>query len=183
MSDSLAAFRNNRGNELRRLAEEHLQHELNESDRDILKSAASKVSTHATIGSLLGLSLGVYCAVRLRTMRVAYFRAFRAMEKPVEVRFADGRTEPIPDITNQLQPSKWGDAATYFFFSVGGLFLGGETGFLTGTASASRTITSNPESKARVETAFKNYRIDAMKQEIKQLEEKTSLSDIITYSF
>jgi hypothetical protein len=25
-------------------------------------------------------------------MRLAYFRAFRAMEKPVEVRFADGRT-------------------------------------------------------------------------------------------
>jgi hypothetical protein len=25
-------------------------------------------------------------------MRLAYFNAFRALEKPVEVRFADGRT-------------------------------------------------------------------------------------------
>ena len=65
---------------------------LSQADRDALRSAAGKVSTHAKIGSLLGLGLGVYCAVRLRSMRVAYFRAFRAMEKPVEIRFADGRT-------------------------------------------------------------------------------------------
>jgi hypothetical protein len=67
-------------------------HSLNQSDRDILKSAGSKVSTHAKVGSLLGVGLGVYCAFRLRSMRLSYFNAFRAMEKPVEVRFADGRT-------------------------------------------------------------------------------------------
>jgi hypothetical protein len=50
------------------------------------------VSTHAGIASLAGLGLGVYFAFRLRAMRLAYFNAFRAMEKPVEVRFADGRT-------------------------------------------------------------------------------------------
>lgn len=65
---------------------------LNQSDRDILRSAGSKVSTHAKVGSLLGLGFGIYCAYRLRNMRLAYFNAFRAMEKPVEVRFADGRT-------------------------------------------------------------------------------------------
>lgn len=58
----------------------------------MLKSAGGKVSTHAGIGSGVGLALGVYCAFRLRAMRLAYFRAFRAIEKPVEVRFADGRT-------------------------------------------------------------------------------------------
>lgn len=68
------------------------QYSLNQSDRDLLKSAGSKVSTHAGIASVVGLSLGLYAAVRLRAMRVAYFNAFRAMEKPVEVRFADGRT-------------------------------------------------------------------------------------------
>jgi hypothetical protein len=47
---------------------------------------------HAGIASLAGLGLGVYFAARLRKMRLAYFNAFRAMEKPVEVRFADGRT-------------------------------------------------------------------------------------------
>lgn len=65
---------------------------LNQEDRDLLKSAGGKVSTHAGIASGIGLGLGVYFAFRLRTMRMAYFRAFRAMEKPVEVRFADGRT-------------------------------------------------------------------------------------------
>jgi hypothetical protein len=65
---------------------------LNQQDRDLLKSAGGKVSTHAGIASLAGLGLGVYFAFRLRAMRLAYFNAFRAMEKPVEVRFADGRT-------------------------------------------------------------------------------------------
>jgi hypothetical protein len=65
---------------------------LNQQDRDLLKSAGGKVSTHAGIASLAGLGLGVYLAFRLRAMRVAYFNAFRTMEKPVEVRFADGRT-------------------------------------------------------------------------------------------
>jgi len=110
MSGSLAAFRNQRGDELRKLAEEHLQHEyarksygtqdlkiltlhsLNQSDRDILKSAGSKVSTHAGIGSIIGVGLGFYFAFRLRKTRLAYFNAFRALERPVEVRFADGRT-------------------------------------------------------------------------------------------
>ncbi|KAJ4294398.1 hypothetical protein N0V90_008088 [Kalmusia sp. IMI 367209] len=180
MADSLAAFRDGRSGQLRKLAEEHFQHDLNQSDRDIVRSAAGKVSTHAKVGSLLGLAFGVYCAVRLRSMRMAYFNAFRAMEKPVEVRFADGRTEPIPDITNKLAPSKWSDAATYFFFSLGGLFLGGEAGFLSGTASASRTITKDPEAKERIEKAFKNYRIDAMKQEIQQLEGKNKFEQLFT---
>lgn len=103
-------------------------------------------------------------------MRVAYFRAFRAMEKPVEVRFADGRTEPIPDISAQLSPSRWGDAATYFFFSVGGLFLGGELGLLSGTASATRVITGDKESRERIERAWKRYRVDVLKREIAQTE-------------
>ncbi|PNP84109.1 hypothetical protein FNYG_02797 [Fusarium nygamai] len=176
----LAAFRSGRSDELRDLAEQHLQHDLNDDDREILRRAGSKVSTHAKIGSLLGVGLGVLAAFRLRKMRLTYFNAFRAMEKPVEVRFADGRTEPIPDITADLAPSKWGDAATYFFFSVGGLFIGGEAGLLSGTASASHTITKNPEAKERIEKAWKNYRIDAMKQEIRKLEGKSKLAQLFS---
>ncbi|KAF4448071.1 hypothetical protein F53441_8463 [Fusarium austroafricanum] len=178
MAESLAAFRTGRSAELRKLAEEHFQHDLNQEDRDILKRAGGKVSTHATVGSLLGLGFGVYCAFRLRSMRMAYFNAFRAMEKPVAVQFADGRTQPIPDISDKLAPSKWSDAATYFFFSIGGLFIGGEAGLLTGTASASRTITKNPEATGRIEKAFKNYRIDAMKQEIQRLETKSKFEQL-----
>lgn len=86
--------------------------------------------------------------------------------------------EPVPDITAQLAPSKWGDAATYFFFSLGGLFFGGELGFLTGTASASRTITRDPEARERIEKAFKNYKIDVMKREIQHLEGKSKFDRI-----
>ena len=68
---------------------------LSQSDRDLLKSAGGKVSTHAGLASLAGLGLGVYFAFRLRAMRLAYFNAFRAMEKPVEVRLADGRAGTV----------------------------------------------------------------------------------------
>ena len=85
---------------------------------------------------------------------------------------------PVPDLTAQLAPSKWGDAATYFFFSLGGLFFGGEVGFLTGTASASRTITKDPESRERIEKAFKRYQIDVLKHQIQTLEGKDKVEDV-----
>ncbi|KAF2002664.1 hypothetical protein P154DRAFT_520782 [Amniculicola lignicola CBS 123094] len=179
MAESLAAFRKNQSQQLRQLAEAHFQHDLEQSDRDLLRNAGGKVSIYAGIGSLVGIGLGVFCALRLRRMRLAYFNAFRAMEKPVELKFADGRTQPIPDISEQLKPSRWGDAATYFFFSLGGLFIGGEVGALTGTASASSIITKDPQARARIETAFKNYRIDAMKQAIKEMEGKSKIEELL----
>jgi hypothetical protein len=91
-------------------------------------------------------------------------------------------TAPIPDISDKLSPSRWGDAATYFFFSVSGLFLGGEIGLLTGTASASRTVTKDPESRERIEKAFKNYRIDVLKREIQQLQGKSKFEDFFSSS-
>ncbi|KAI4932770.1 hypothetical protein J4E85_003170 [Alternaria conjuncta] len=181
MAESLAAFRDRRSKDLRQLAEEHLQHDLNQQDREVLKSAGGKVSMHAGFASAVGLGLGIYTAYRLRSMRLAYFKAFRAAEKPVEVRFADGRTEPVPDITAQISgPSRWGDAATYFLFSVGGLFLGGELGLLTGTASAARTVTKDPDSKERIEKAFKNYRIDVLQREIEQLKGKSRFEEFFS---
>ena len=90
-TDSLALLRKNAGQEISALAEEHIKHDLQDSDRDLLNSAASKFSTHVKVGSLLGLSLGVLLAFRLRRTRMQIFRAFRAQEKPTHVRFADGR--------------------------------------------------------------------------------------------
>jgi hypothetical protein len=92
------------------------------------------------------------------------------------------RAEAIPDISAQLAPSKWGDAATYFFFSVAGLFLGGELGLITGTASATSTITRDPAAKDRIEKAFKNYRVDVLKREIKALEGKSSFEQMFSSS-
>jgi hypothetical protein len=176
MKDSVAVLRNQHAQELKKLAEDHFQHDLTQSDRDTLRGAAEKVSRHVSFGSLLGITLGAFLAFRLRRMRLAYFNAFRAMEKPVEIKFADGRTSEVPDITNNLKPSRWGDAATYTLFSIAGLVLGGETGLLTGTASAGRSISSDPEARQRIETAFRNYRIDVMKKQIEELEGKKGWS-------
>lgn len=95
MSESLAAFRKQRRDELAKLAEQHLQHDLQPSDRDALLNAASRVSTWTLVGSVVGIGLGVYLAFRLRSTRKSIFEAFKAQEKPVSVVFADGRTGAI----------------------------------------------------------------------------------------
>ncbi|GAM42826.1 hypothetical protein TCE0_044r17151 [Talaromyces pinophilus] len=177
MSDSLAALRKHRRDELAKLADQHLQHDLRESDRDALKAAATRVSTWTLIGSAVGIGLGFYVAFRLRSARKAMFEAFKAQEKPVRVVFADGRTESIPDITPLLRPSTWGDFATYFFASAGGLFLGGELGLLGGSASASRSITKDPEMKKRVEDAFRKFRADVLRREADELDRADSVWD------
>lgn len=90
--NSLAALRKNGQDEIARLAEEHMQHDLQDTDRDALKNAASKLSTRVIIGSFLGVASGVLLAYRVRSARTAMFNAFRAQEKPTKVQFADGRT-------------------------------------------------------------------------------------------
>lgn len=90
-SDSLAVLRKNAGEDISKLAEEHFKHDLQDSDRDTLRSAADRIGTHATIGSLLGLGLGLFLAFRLRSSRNQVFTAFRTVEKPTHLKFADGR--------------------------------------------------------------------------------------------
>lgn len=82
--------------------------------------------------------------------------------------------EAIPDLGPLLQPTRLGDLATYTFFSVAGVFLGGEVGVLTGAAAGRRTITRDPEMKARVEKAFRLFKADVLKKEIQVLESDTS---------
>jgi len=43
--------------------------------------------------------------------------------------------------------------------------VGGEIGLLTGSGSATRTISRDPESRARIETAFKKFRADVLRKE------------------
>ncbi|KUJ21477.1 uncharacterized protein LY89DRAFT_705192 [Mollisia scopiformis] len=172
MPDTKTSDQKNAGKEISDLAEQHIQHDLTQSDRDALKSASGTFSTYTTIGSLLGLGLGAAMAFRVRKVRTDYFKAFRAIEKPTHVQFANGRTEALPDLTPMLKPSTAGDIATYFFFSAGGLFVGGETGLLLGGYSAKRTITGDPERKARVESAFRKFKADVLKRQIAQLEKE-----------
>lgn len=181
-AESLAAFRKNAGDELGKLAEEHVKHDLRDSDRDILQRAASKASTHALIGSLAGIALGGWLAFRIRANRNAMYQAIKAAEKPTHVRFADGREEAIPDITPLLKPTPLGDIMTYTFFGIGGLFLGGETGFLTGMWAAKRTISEDPEAKKRIEKAFRSFRADVMRKQIEDLEGDTATGKEILWT-
>jgi hypothetical protein len=64
-----------------------------------------------------------------------------------------------------------GDWATYVFFGLGGTIVGGELGFLLGTWSAARTIASDPQRKKRIETAYRKFKADCLRQEAKRLEE------------
>jgi len=92
MSDSLAILRRNASKELVELAENHMKDDLQQSDRDALNNAAQKFSTYTTIGSLVGLGLGAFLALRVRRIRANTFKAFRAIDRPTHVQFADGRT-------------------------------------------------------------------------------------------
>jgi len=166
----LAAFRKTQSEELHRLASQHIQQDLTQGDRATLKNAANKLSTHATLGSIIGLGLGIALAWKIRSDRLRFFRPFRAMQKPTHVRFADGREEAIPDIEPLLRPTALGDIATYTFFSIAGIFLGGETGILTGVGSARRMISKDLETKARVDKAFRRFRTDVLRKEIELLE-------------
>lgn len=78
--------------------------------------------------------------------------------------------EPVPDITPLIEPTTWGDFTTYLFFSAGGLFIGGETGLLTGSWAANRTITRDPDTKGRIETAFRKFRADVLRREAERLD-------------
>jgi hypothetical protein len=86
-------------------------------------------------------------------------------------------SEPIPDITKLVQPTILGDVATYFFFTAGGLFVGGETGLLTGSFSGGRKIMKDPEARTRIETAFRKFRADALRQEATKLDGGQSVFD------
>lgn len=152
------------------MAEDQLRDDLKPEDREVLRKAASRVGTHTALGSLAGLSLGIYMAFRLRKIRLDMFNAFRAHEKPMQVMFEGGRSENIPDITGMMRPTRIGDYATHFFFGLGGLFIGGESGFLIGSWLAARSIAKDEDRKHRIETAYRNFRSKALRAEAARLE-------------
>ena len=88
---------------------------------------------------------------------------------------------PTSDLNRVLKPTTLGDVATYFFFGTGGLFLGGETGLLTGSASASRTISRDPESKARIEAAFRKFRADVLRKEADDLDGGKGIAGVLGF--
>lgn len=67
-----------------------MPHSLTPSDRDTVKKAATKISTHVSVGSLVGLGLGIAMAWKLRSNRMKLFEAFKTARRPTHVKFADG---------------------------------------------------------------------------------------------
>lgn len=69
-----------------------------------------------------------------------------------------------------VAPSKAGDFAAYTLLGLGGLFLGGETGLLTGTALAARKVRSDETRARRVQEAYRRFKVDALRKEADALE-------------
>lgn len=109
MSPFAAFRRDEQKDDFVKLADEHMQHDLTETDRNCLRQAAGRISTPATVGTLVGLGLGIYTALRLRRVRGDVFRAFRAAEKPTHIVFAGGRTGAF------LPPTR-GPSSYYFAY-------------------------------------------------------------------
>lgn len=59
--------------------------------------------------------------------------------------------------------------------------MGGETGFLTGSASAVQSITRDPESKARIEAAFRKFRAEVLRKEADDLDGGKGLSGALGF--
>jgi hypothetical protein len=53
--------------------------------------------------------------------------------------------------------------------------VGGETGLLTGSLSSGRLITKDADSRERIESAFRKFRADALRQEADKLDGGGSL--------
>jgi hypothetical protein len=73
-----------------------------------------------------------------------------------------------------MQPTGAGDIVTYSFFGVAGLLLGGDLGLLLGQSASRKTITQNPQTRERVERAYRGFRADILRKEIQALEEGRS---------
>lgn len=73
-------------------------------------------------------------------------------------------------MTPYLKPSTLGNIATYSLFGLGGVFIGGELGLLSGSMAAGRTITRDPESRQRIEIEFRKFRAEVLRAEADLLE-------------
>lgn len=78
-----------------------------------------------------------------------------------------------------MRPTTLGDVAAYTFFGFGGLFIGGEIGILTGSASAGRTISRDSGSRERIETAFRRFRADLLRKEADTLDKKKGVTELL----
>lgn len=86
------------------------------------------------------------------------------------MRFASGKEEPLPNLTKVMKPSALGDVATYCLLGAGGIFFGGEFGLLTGTFRARQQIGGDRDSRDRIQSAFRKFQADALRQQAQALD-------------
>lgn len=86
-----------------------------------------------------------------------------------------GTSVDVPDVTDKVVPSAVGDFAAYFFLGLGGLFLGGETGLLSGTTMAWRRVRADEERRRRVENAYRAFKVDLLRKEADALEKGSAV--------
>lgn len=90
---SIAAFRKSaQHDELAKLAESHFKDDLTPEDRELVINAAQTVGWQASVGSAVGVSLGIFLAYRVRRFRSHWFTEFLARDKPTQITFASGKT-------------------------------------------------------------------------------------------
>jgi hypothetical protein len=54
-----------------------------------------------------------------------------------------------------------------------------ESGFAAGAASASSSISTEPERRKRIETAFRRFRADVLRREADELDKGANVSDLM----
>lgn len=75
--------------------------------------------------------------------------------------------------------STTGDLAAYMLLGLGGLFLGGETGFLAGTVLASRKVAADEARVKRVREAYRRFKVDALRKEAEELEKYGAGEEVV----
>lgn len=184
---SLAEFRGHHQHaELAKLAELHFRHDLTTDDREVPKGATKTITWHASFGSIVGLESAAswpiesaHCVGTGSTnsgLLTSRSRPFSSVERHVScVSYAfyplvisqkvnphDALTVGVADVTSRLAPSPVDDFAAYLFLGIGGLFPSDETGFLTGTSTASTGFMAD---------AYRAFKIDLLRQQVKNLEQ------------
>ena len=99
LNNSLAITRPHPSREtFNKLAQSHLQHDLTAEDRDALTAAGRTFGLYTTIGSVVGLGLGLVLAIRVRQGRRQMLTALRMTDRPTHVKFMDGREGELQSI-------------------------------------------------------------------------------------
>lgn len=145
---------------------------LTESDRLLMTTAERRHSAIVSLGTVIGLSLGLAFAYCRRRSAHQLYQTFLAKETPSSAKFYDGRETFLPDITasSYFKPTTTGAVATYVGLGIGGLIIGGGIAMALGCKVRERTIYGDAEAAKRIEYINFNMAIEVLKKLIDVVE-------------